>query len=541
MKRILFNLIIKIKIFGDIPMKFLYSLPVLAFGALISGCAALNIFEDSSPGEKFITQDLIQKDISFLASDSLKGRNTPSPELDIASDYISNSFGSYGLGKIDGSYLQKVKLGLVNLGRENYLSITKDGKEISFNLKDDFTPFEMTANKHSDAPIVFAGYGIDAPEFKYNDYDNLDVNGKIVFVLRHEPGENDTASIFNGKESTKYSNVDEKVRTAVKHGAIGVLVAQDPLNHSILTPKGFPWPSLSKIIPKDAIPLSLMIDEKDKIPVVQVGESVIEKLFGSVENLKNIQSEIDKNLKPNSFNVSGAEASLKTSTEITDKSSNNVAGFIEGSDPVLKSEVVVIGAHYDHVGYISRHQEGEDFIYNGADDNASGTCGVLAVAKAFSESNQKPKRSVLFIAFCGEEKGLFGSRSYVENPSFTLEKTVAMLNMDMIGRNNPDSLTIYGNDRNPDLLRTALTANEDIGFKINYENVRMSGGSDHASFLNKKIPSLFFHSDTHADYHKVSDEVSLINSEKIARVAKLVYKTAWEIANNGEYFEVINN
>ncbi len=521
-------------------MKRITVLFLIFFGLYAAGCGFLGI-SNSQTGEEQITAEKIKQNISFLASDSLKGRNTPSAELDVAANYIANEFASSGIKPVNGSYFQKVTMGMITLGPDNQLVLNPGKEQISFKLKDDFTPFEMTANKEASGQVVFAGYGIDAPEYKYNDYENLDVKGKIVFVLRHEPGENDTSSIFDGNKSTKYSDVNEKVKIAVQHGAAGVLVAQDPLNHTLLTPRGFPWPSLSKFIPKDAVPLSLMLDEKDKVPVVQVGEKVIDKFFGSVDKLKEIQSEIDKNLKPKSFLIEGSEISLKTSTEIKDMSSNNVVGFLEGSDPVLKKELLVIGGHYDHVGMKLQHNKGEDYIYNGADDNASGTCGVMAVASAFGSLKEKPKRSILFIAFCGEEKGLFGSRYYAENPLFPLENTVAMLNLDMIGRNNIDSITVIGYAKSPELVQETLDANKEIGFKINYLNERINGGSDHQSFLNKKIPSLFYHSGLHPDYHKVSDEVRLINFDKIAKTSRLVFKTALQIGNENRRYKFISN
>ena len=260
----------------------------------------------------------IKKDLSFLASDSLKGRSTPGPELNSAADYIANKFKSFGLKPVNKVYSQIVKMGYISLADNNSLIIKSENGEDNYLIKKDFTPFEMTGNKSAIAPVVFAGYGIDAPEYHYNDYTNINVKDKIVFVLRHEPGEKDSASVFNGVGLTKYSSLDEKVKTAIKYGAAGIMVAQDPLNHILLSPVGYPWPSLSKVIPNDILPLSLLEDRDKKVPVVQVGEKVIDRLFGSTENLKNIQYEIDKNLRPNSFELKDFTASIKTSLKISD-------------------------------------------------------------------------------------------------------------------------------------------------------------------------------------------------------------------------------
>ncbi len=516
-------------------MKRSISVLYVLFFLSLYGCSFLGITDEKPAGEKAITSSSAKGYIDYLASDSLKGRDTPSPELDSAAKFISLHFESAGLRPLNGSYFQKVKMGYIRLGKENFLKIRKGKEEAAFKLKDEFTPFEITADKEASAAVVFAGYGIDAPEYNYNDYENLDVKGKIVFVLRHEPGENDPASIFKGKELTKYSSVLEKTETAIKHGAIGVLICQDPLNHKLLTPRGFPWPSLSKFIPDKALPLSLLLDEKDKVPVVQVGEEVINYLFGSTDKLRDIQAGIDKNLKPSSFAIDGASATLKTSTELQDESADNVIGFIEGTDPVLKDEVLVIGAHYDHIGIKKNHAANEDYIFNGADDNASGTTALMEVADAFSANNLGPRRSILFIAFCGEEKGLFGSRYYVEYPLFPLSKTVAMLNIDMVGRNSIDSLSIFGAAAFPKITEIVKDKNSETGFNLVFDPV-LNGGSDHMSFTRKKIPALFFHSGIHQDLHQVSDEVRFINYDKIAKAAKLVFRTAWQIANEGDYY-----
>ncbi len=516
------------------------TVPVLLFVAFY-GCGFLGLTE-TDKGEEAITPELIHKYVFYLASDSLKGRNTPSPELDTAAAYIANEFKSFGVKPVNGSYFQNIPLGIISLGKANNLTINKNGKTVEYTIKDEFTPYEMTGNKKAECEIVFAGYGIDAPEFNYNDYKDVDVKGKIVFLLKHEPGENDSASIFDGREATGYSNLKEKVDIARQHGAAGILICQDPLNHRLLSPRGFPWPSLSKFIPNDALPLSMLMDEESKLPVVEVSEEVVNQLFGSVENLKSIQAEIDRNMAPKSFIIPDTKVFLKTSTSIKNLSAKNVVGYIEGSDPELKDEVVVLGAHYDHVGYIKNHNEGEDYIYNGADDNASGTSTLLAAAKAFGVSGKKPKRSVLFIAFAGEEKGLFGSRYYVEHPLFPIGKTIAMLNMDMVGRNNPDSLQIIAYSKCPELTKINEEENKSVGFKLYYAPGDKSiGGSDHMSFLKKDIPSLFYHTGLEGEYHKVIDEADLIDTVKAARVAKLVYKTAGRLANEKIYPKVVSS
>lgn len=514
------------------------SIYFIALLVAFSSCTYFDFGRTTLRGEKVITSELIKKHIYYLASDELKGRATPSPELDTAAHYIAEVFRSYGLKPVNESYFQKVNLSIVNLGSDNHLKIIKDGKENSFKIKDEFIPFEMTGNKEVSAPIVFAGYGITAPEYNYDDYSNIDVRGKIVFVLRHEPGENDSSSIFRGIKDTEYSHVKEKVRIAIDKGAVGVLVATDPLNHSTLTPRGFPWPSLSKIIPEDALPLNLSLEEDKKIPVVHVGEEVINLLFGSADKLKEIQIRLDSSMESQSYELMDALASIKTTTKVKQMPTQNVVGFIEGTDPILKNEVLIIGAHYDHIGYKKDQPDTVDAIYNGADDNASGTSGVLAIAAAFAAMDQKPKRSVLLITFAGEEKGLLGSRAYVDEPVFPVDKTVAMLNLDMIGRNGNDSLYIIGHTRSPDLKIINEEENRSIGMYFLYDQDQYIESSDHASFLKKNIPILFYHSGVHTDYHKVTDHAELINTFKTAKVARLAFRTAWRIANDNNYYRL---
>lgn len=509
-------------------LSFLFLLSLLFFGCSSTGTSNKDTIN-------LINPELMNKHISFLASDEMKGRKTPSEELDKAAAYIATEFKDCGLSPVNGSYFQTVRLGIVDLGKDNRLVIKKDGQEHSFTIKTEFTPFEMTANKEVSSSVVFAGYGITAPELNYDDYKGLDVNGKIVFIFRHAPGENDTASVFASKKALEYSLGNYKVKNAIKHGAKGVIFITDPLNHTLLTPRGFPWPSLSALIPKDALPISLLDDEAGKIPVVQAGKEVAAELFGSVEKLKELQKEIDAKLTPNSFEIKGASLLLKTSTDITESPANNVVGLLEGSDPVLKNEIIVIGAHYDHVGYQKDHKPGEDYIYNGADDNASGTSGVMALARAFTEMQPRPKRSILFIAFAGEELGLLGSRAYAGSPLFPLEKTAAMLNMDMIGRNDPDSLYIIGSSVCPQLSQINKEENTKIGFKLGYTMEKYLNASDQESFIEKGVPSIFYHTGETKDYHHFSDEISTINMEKAARIVKLVFLTALRIADDSQF------
>jgi hypothetical protein len=495
---------------------------------LMSTGAATN---DVDRAAAAITPAHVRAEIDYIASDALQGRNTPSAGLDSAAEYIARKFAGAGLQPVHGSYFQRFNLNIVSLGDTNELEITTPATREKFALKDDFIPFEGTADRTVEGGVVFAGYGISAPEYLYDDYAGIDVRGKIVFVLRHEPGEEDTASVFKGRMATEYSNVATKVRQAREHGAIGVLVATDPLNHTNLTPRGFPWPSLSKFLPKDALPLSLGVEEGEKLPVVHVGEGVIRSLLGSVDSLRALQTAIDRSFNSRSFLLRDVRVRLHTSTAIRQMATRNVVAMLPGSDPVRRNECVVVGAHYDHVGVRRNSPAGEDSIYNGADDNGSGTVALMEVAAALGALKGKSSRSILLIAFAGEEKGLFGSEYYVRHPLFPLDSTIAMLNMDMVGRNAEDSLLIIGAPDDSFLARVTRKENTTTGFVLTNTQIT-SGGSDHQSFQKRKVPSIFYHSDLHKDYHQVSDEAKYISEKKIARVATLVFRTAWAIATS---------
>jgi len=481
-----------------------------------------------------IQPDIMRQQLLFLASDSLLGRNTPSPGLDTAAAFIARAFQSSGLQPFQGSYFQEIDLHQIFLGDSNSCRITgRHGLSRDYLIKKEYMPFEMTANKLCHGEIVFAGYGLATPELGYDDYAGLDVAGKIVLVLKRGPRQNDPASPFFIHKDVSFTRTEEKIKTAIEHGAAGILLVTDPLHNRMLTPRGFPWPSLFPGFPADAVPVTLGKTESDKIPAIQVGEEAIIQLFGSVAALRAEQAAIDSAMMPHSHPLVGCRADIRTSTRHLVQHARNVVGLIPGSDKRLKDEVVIIGAHYDHTGYTHHGPASQDSIYNGADDNASGTVGVLAAARALAMAEKKPKRSILCMAFAGEEKGLFGSTHYVAEPLWPLDKTAVMLNMDMISRNRLDSLSITGSRTSLELQKDLIKANRKTGFLLDVSSDNyLRGGSDHAPFVRKGIPVLFFNSGMHPDYHKVSDAADKCNVYKMARVAELCSRVAWQVAND---------
>lgn len=495
-----------------------------------------------------ITGKMILSHIDFLASRHCRGRETGEKGMDVASKYITSVLKGAELEAAGefASYFQYVKLKKVSLALPigNHLQIeekiigaalTKKAK-----LEWDFLPVNLSAEKEVTAPLVFAGYGITAPEHKYDDYKNLDVRGKIVLALRHEPGENDPQSPFEGRRMSKYGSLLTKILNAQKHGAVGILFVTDPLNHKELTASsvgGTYWPSLRKERYKDDEDYKFMsfsprmrivgADYGVKIPAVALDGKLVDYLLGEKHSLLRIQEGIDKNLTPNSFTIPGKRVDMAVNFKNEYVNAYNIVAKVVGSDPELKDEVVIVGGHYDHVGKDKRGR-----VYGGADDNASGTAGILELARAFRKLRQKPKRTVIFILFTAEEKGLLGARYYVENPLFPLEKTVAMINLDMIGRNDVEQMSLIGRYQYPKLYALIDKINKKtVNFDLNFAVEEFIRQSDHFPFMRKEVPTVFFNSGMHDELHRPEDTADLIIPEKAQKVTQLVFLSLWEVAN----------
>ncbi len=526
---------------------FYKSLSILfIFFLSLSSFSASDVPEEVLSVKNAITGKMILSHIDFLASKYCRGRDPGDRGMEIATKYITSVLEGAELQPAGefGTYFQPVRLKTVSLGDKNYLGIEEqmDGVVLSrkAELEWDFLPVIISAEKEVAAPLVFAGYGIAAPEHKYDDYKNLDARGKIVLVMRHEPGENDPESPFEGRKLSIHGTLLSKILNAQKHGAVGILFVTDPLNHKDLTPSatgGTRWPSLIKERMKDDEDLKYMRfsprmrivgdDFGVKIPAAAIDGELAEGLLGDDMSLLKIQEGIDKNLRPNSFPLSGKKVSMGISFKNERVDASNIVFQVGGSDPELKDEVVIVGAHYDHVGKDNRGR-----VYGGADDNASGTAGVIEIAWAFRNLKEKPKRTVIFILFTAEEKGLLGSRYYVENPLFPLEKTVAMINLDMIGRNDVEQMSLIGRYQYPKLFSIIDETNkETVNFDLNFAVEEFIRQSDHFPFMRKDVPTVFFNSGMHDQLHRPEDTADLIIPEKAQKVAQLVFLSLWKIAN----------
>ncbi len=472
----------------------------------------------------------MRRHLAFLSGDEMKGRDTPSPELHICGDYIADYFNTLGLkaGGENNSYFQTYNIINKSLSEPNRMELHQNGKTISFAIKDDFVPLEMTANQSITAPVVFAGYGITAPEYEYDDYKNIDVKDKIVFIFTCEPQEEDTCSIFKGADRTKYSRIGTKVETARENGAAGMIIVTDPNNHVFRRPPNT-WPSLMRTPPADAAPVRLEESKENEMVIVRIGKECAEAIFASSgKRLSDIQTQIDSDLIPRSFYLPDITITLETRLHDKKTPVRNVAGLWEGSDPDLKNEYILIGAHYDHLGALN-----DTIIFNGADDNASGTAGVMALAKAFASAEVRPKRSIVFLAWSGEEKGLFGSNYYVNtSPVFPLEQTVTYLNMDMIGRNDTSFVNISGIHSADIFEQIIKNAQQIMNLQIN--TLDRVSRSDHAPFYLAEIPVLGFNSGFHDDYHKATDTIEKIDFNGMKEICDLIFRTAWVLSELDE-------
>ncbi len=468
----------------------------------------------------------LMEHVRFLSSDDLEGRATGQPGGEKAAEYVAGAFRGVGLDPVAGmdGYHQFYETSVaVSLGPDNSLTIPGAGGDTrDLVLNKDFVPFAFSASARVTGPVLFAGYGITAPEFGYDDYAGVDARGKIVLVLRHEPRENDESSVFDGSRHTRHAEFRVKARNALDHGALAILIVDDPLNHE---------PKDEQLVRFGSGAAS---EGTVSIPALHLRREFAEYLWGAgrpgrVMSMESVQRGIDDSMEPNSFVTSETPVTLETDIRIETRRTSNVLGWLP---PTTGSgtEYIVIGAHYDHLGYGGHFSLAPDDreIHNGADDNASGTAGLIEIARALIQDPAPRRRGVLFVAFSGEEIGLRGSSWLVSHPPLPLDGAVAMLNMDMIGRLKDRKLTIGGVGTSPLFrpLLDRLASGRDLAAEYTESGY---GPSDHNSFYSAGIPVLFFFTGAHEDYHRPSDDWQRINADGLVQVAGLALDVAREL------------
>jgi hypothetical protein len=471
----------------------------------------------------------MRKDITYLASDQCEGRGVATPGIGLAADYIAAEFKKAGLkpGGPDGSYFQPFTMAGGTLDAPPRLVLRGPlGQQIELRAGADYEALGMAySGTITGAPLVFAGYGATAPqEVGYDDYKDLDVAGKVVLVLRNTPRTDNKFAAIGG-DRRKMATLTEKLQNAEKRGAAGVIFVND----RSLIGDGDDLMTFTYTAPGQA---------PAKLPAVHIRRAVADRLLQSSLGCTLLEREqdIDRDLKPRSAELSGWTVSLELHIGRT-LHVKNIVGFLEGSGP-LAQETVVIGAHYDHLGYGgpgSLANLKKPAIHHGADDNGSGSTSVMELARHFAQMPKRAGRRLVFIAFSGEESGLLGSVYYCKEPVFPLADTVAMVNLDMVGRlradkqTKKDKLEIWGTG-------TAKTFNgliDEVNKKYDFQLKKVEGGfgpSDHASFYAKQVPVFFFFTSDHEDYHRPSDTSDKINVPGMEKVVELTEDLVTELA-----------
>ena len=457
-----------------------------------------------------ISPDLYLSHVRYLASPELKGRATGSPELEKAAHYIASQFKSFGLKPADGKNFElafPVALG-AHLGKKNQLKFNESGDPSTVAEKD-FLPLSFSSSGDLRAPVLFAGYGVTDKKTGYDDYAGLDVTGKFVLILRHEPKEN---------PHQEHVTFADKAVNAKMHGARGVILIND-IDHHDGTPD-----DLGKFTetsgPKDSGVLFIKLKYATADGWMKA----------EGQDLHAIAKQIDSDGHPHSFALPKLTVDLSVEVKSETKTVHNVAAYLPGTT----DEYVVVGAHYDHLGLGDDHSLAPSqlgTVHPGADDNASGTAGVIELAR-WASSQPKQKRGILFLTFAGEELGLLGSEWYVNHPILPLEKAVAMINMDMIGRIREGKIYMSGSGTGSTFPKLLEDVKPPAPISIDMAEKAGYGSSDHTSFTTKNVPVLFFFSGLHADYHKPSDTVDKIDAADAAKLLDFIADLITHLEND---------
>jgi aminopeptidase YwaD len=548
--------------------------------ALIAALSLAVVGQQSSP-QLTPSVDRLRAHVEYLASDKLEGRRTGTPGANSAAEYIAREFARYGLRRSIGydtpgmsrmeadspnRYLQKFAyVAGVELGKGNELSFRLVGKPASNaapaqanvsliqRVGEDWLPLGLSApGRIENTPAVLVGYGLTVSELKYDDYAGANASGKVAIAFSGTPDGNNPHGQFS-----RYEDIRWKAIAARNAGAKALIVIAAETNFKDDRLSRFSYDNSAG----DA-----------GLPVVAISRQAGAQLLSANSSLL---ADVEKRLRSRQPQTDTTETQLlpqqnvliTLSTDIVRRevAAYNVIGILDGSDPTLKNEVIVIGAHYDHLGHGGEGslapREGE--IHHGADDNASGVAGVLELARLFTAADSKPRRTIVFMAFSGEEEGLLGSNYYVNHPIVPLANTVAMINMDMIGRMKDNKLIVGGVGtakewrsmleaqnvaQSMTVTASAGTASRSHSYPIvvaaNGRPIVTSepakqfqlalnedgfGPSDHSSFYAKQVPVLFFWTGTHDDYHKPSDTADKINYTDEARILSLVSRIVLEL------------
>jgi hypothetical protein len=484
-----------------------------------------------------IDPNMLLNHVKFLSDDSLQGRANGSAGLERAGDYIAAQFKAAGLrpGGKDGDYFQPFELvaGLAIGGGNTLVLRGRDGQSARLSLDSSYFPISVSPNEDAkkpsielkNVPLVFAGYGISAPSSRYDDYANIDVKGKAVLIFSHEPQENQRDSRLNGARPMRETTLYAKAAAARTRGARALLIVSDPSHR--MDPVNY------KVFAAEA-------DAEDHgIPVLRIARSEIAPLLEAWQ-LDAVAAQIDRDLMPRSRGLAGGAIDYTEFLSVNRRTVRNVVGILPGSDDAKDEQAIVFGAHYDHVGLGGRYSATPELtgeIHNGADDNASGVASIIEIARAAAADRSRFPRSLVFVAFAGEERGLFGSAYYARNPA--IPDMVAMINLDMVGRSN-GKVEVGGLNEAPSLSSDVDAAARAAGGIDVRRGGPGAGRSDDSSFVDKDIPSLHFFTGFHPDYHAPGDDWNRIDAPGTARVATLALELAARIAARADRPQFLN-
>ncbi|MFC2090567.1 M20/M25/M40 family metallo-hydrolase [Bacteroidota bacterium] len=501
-----------------------------------------------------ITVDDLKMHLEFIASDELEGRETGEPGLNIAARYLAAQAAHVGLTPMNGDegYLQHyiIEQKSYDLETSGIRIVSKDG-----DVRTNHEPFYAIPGVNKDTvkisgEVVFAGYGIKDDGNEYNDFAEIDMSGKIVLIMNRGPMNEDGTEGQFGDKYLGMQSIGSKMQELMKYQPKTILLVMDPksgmLSLEDLRPGISNYLSRSRSMKKEgadpfegARPPSMFI----------IHRTVADDLLnGTGKTLEELQRMIDQSLEPQSFLIGNKTIDICLVTKREDLSVPNVFGMLEGSDPELKDEIVIFMAHFDHVG-----KDASGGIYNGADDNGTGTVALIEIAEAFVNNKKPPKRSIGFLWVSAEEIGLFGSSYFADHPLVSLEQIAAAINMDMIGRTvseediangrkgmtivGRDSVKVIGGKQSTVLMEINEKTLDEMGLHANYtyndinHPDRYFYRSDHINFARKDIPVLFYSTGTHSDYHEQSDEISKIDFEKFQHMTRFIYKVGYNVAN----------
>jgi len=517
---------------------------------------AITIQEGNSSGQKkaagsdLITASDLQSHMTFLASPLLKGRENGEPGLEIAQEYIVSQVKLMGLKPANGnSYYQPYTITKNTMDPDKtVIQVISDNSD-TVSIKEPI--YQLLPTGPSDfsvsGDVIFAGYGLNQNKYGYNDFENLKAEGKILLIMAGAPTSEDGKKyLFEGTDWSSFMSIQVKLLALLSTRAKAVIIVMDPKSGYSSIDDRYPGIagelSSAKSL-KGEKPRSFEMPGMPKI--LFADRRVADELFkGTDYTLEGLQKKIDTELKPFTFAIPGKQVKITEALLHGEITLNNVAAYIEGSDPVLKDEYVIFSGHSDHIGVLRGN------INPGADDNASGCAALLSIAKAFQSLPKKPLRSILFLWVSGEEIGLFGSQSYINNPLVPLEKTVVDLNMDMIGRIKGVADTVKRRpvaDLNTVFVITCYQSKElisiaeevdkatvlDLDYSLSgrYDSLQYFIRSDHYNFVKKDIPVLFFTDGEHSDYHKPGDVVEKIDFRNMELITETVFQIGYNIAN----------